>query len=211
MKIYDVTLSLYDGMPGYPGDPPFRRRVAAAIGEGGSSEVGLIETGAHAGTHVDAPAHMIRGGARLDDIPLAALLGPASVFDLRRIEGHIEARHLKRLRWRGVKRALFRTRNSDGHAKSRRFDPSFVALTGDAAEFLAGRGLLLVGVDGPSVDRFKSGNHPAHMPLLCAGVVVVEGLNLAGVPVGRYNLFCGPMKIAGGEGAPARVILTSQR
>ncbi|HPQ81979.1 MAG TPA: cyclase family protein [bacterium] len=211
MKIYDVTLSLRDGMPTYPGDPPFSRRTAATIEEGASSEVGIIETGAHAGTHIDAPAHMMKGGGRLESIRPEALIGPARVFDMRRIKGHIDARHLEALNWRGVKRVLFRTKNSARHAKAKAFDPGFVALTGDAAEFLASKRLLLVGVDGPSVDRFRSGTHPAHMPLLGAGVVLLEGLDLSRVPAGTYNLFCGPIKIEGGEGAPARVFLTRGR
>lgn len=207
MKIYDITLPLREGMPAYPGDPPFRRRTASTMEAGDSSEVGVIETGCHAGTHVDAPAHMIRGGARLDDLPLEALVGSVRVFDLRRVKGHVDARHLERLSWRGVKRALFRTRNAARNAKATAFDPDFVALTGDAAVFLAEKKLLLIGVDGPSVDRFHSGTHPAHLPLLTANVVIVENLNLDGIPAGNYQLFCGPMKIAGGDGAPARVLL----
>ncbi len=205
MKIYDITLPLYEGMPTYPGDPPFRRRVLSKVGS--SSEVGFIETGCHAGTHIDAPAHMIRGGARLGEIPLEALVGPARVLDLRLVKGHIERTHLEPLSWRGVKRALFRTRNSARHALAKDFDPDFAALTRGAAEFLAEKRLLFVGVDGPSVDRFKSGTHPAHMPLLEGGIVIAENLNLHGVPAGSYTLFCGPLKIAGGEGAPARAFL----
>ena len=208
MRIYDITLPLCNGMPVYPGDPPFRRRTAPALAAGEASEVGVIETGCHAGTHVDAPAHLIRGGRRLDGIPLEALVGPARVFNLSRVPGHIRAKHLARLGWRGVRRALFRTRNSALHAQAKAFDPDFAAFTDEAAEFLAEKKLLLVGVDGPSVDRFGSGALPAHRALFAANVAVVENLNLDGVPAGTYTLFCGPMKIAGGEGAPARVLLT---
>ena len=208
MRIYDVTLPLCDGMPGYPGDPPFRRRTVSTIEAGDASEVGVIETGCHAGTHIDAPAHLIRGGRRLDDIPLKMLVGPARVFDLSRIAGHIGAKRLARLPWRGVRRALFRTRNSGCCARAETFDPGFVAFADDVAEFLAEKKLLLVGIDGPSVDPFGSGALPVHRALFAANVAVVENLNLEGVPAGTYTLFCGPMKIAGGEGAPARVLLT---
>ncbi|MFH0799237.1 MAG: cyclase family protein [Pseudomonadota bacterium] len=210
MKIYDVTLALEEGMPIYPGDPPFRRRVVSSLAKGASSELSVIETGTHVGTHVDAPAHMVRGGKRVDRLPLDALVGPALVVDMRRIKGHIDVPHLKRIGWRGAMRILFRTRNSGRWARARAFGRSFTALTGDAARFLVDKGIKLVGVDGLSVDGFKSGTHPAHIPLLKAGVVIVEGLNLEGVPAGKYQLFCGPLKIKDGDGAPARVFLVRE-
>lgn len=210
MKIYDVTLPMHDAMVAYAGDPSFSRRVVSSLETGHSSEVSVLTMGSHSGTHIDASAHMLRGGARLDEIPLDALLGKARVFDMRRISGHIGARHLNKLSWRGVKRVLFRTSNSARWKTLAAFDENFAALEGDAAEFLVGRGVKLVGVDGLSVDRFKSGTHPAHLPLLKAGIVVVEGLNLDGVPAGNYQLFCGPLKVADGEGAPARMFLATR-
>ena len=206
MRIYDATMPLFEGMPVYPGDPPFRRRVVASLADGAASELGLIETGCHAGTHVDAPSHIKAGGARIEELKLDALVGPARLFDLSRIRGHIGLQHVEKLNWRGVKRAILRTRNSS-RCDVRRFDESFAALLGDAAEFLASKKLLFVGIDGPSVDRFHSGTHPAHVALISAGVVIAENLMLRGIPAGSYELFCGPMKIVGGEGAPARILL----
>lgn len=211
MRIFDVTLPMHDAMVVYHGDPPFSRCVASSLETGASSEVSILAMGSHTGTHVDVPAHMLRGGARLDDIPLDCLVGPVRVIDLRRIPGHIEARHLRRLVRKGVKRVLFRTKNSARWKILRAFDAGFVALSGDAAEFLVEKGVRLVGVDGLSVDRAGSGTHPAHRALLGAGIVVVEGLNLDGVPAGRYQLFCGPLRVARGDGAPARVLLHRSR
>lgn len=207
MKIYDVTLPLRNDMPVYPSDPPFKRRVTRRISKKSGSEVSLIRTGSHVGTHVDAPAHMVRGAMRVDRLPLKALLGPARVVDLRRARGHINAEDLRRIDLRGAKRILFRTRNSAAWKSARRFDREFAAFTEGAAKYLASKRILLVGVDGLSVDRFGSGSHPAHIILMKAGMTIVEGLDLDGVPAGNYLLFCGPMKIRGGDGAPARVFL----
>ncbi len=77
----------------------------------------------------------------------------------------------------------------------------------DAAELLASLGLLLVGVDYLTLDPVGAGAFPAHKALLGAGVVVIEGLDLSGVPAGRYEMFCGPLKLGGADGAPARVFL----
>lgn len=210
MRMYDVTLPMHGEMPVYPGDPPFSRRAVSSLAAGGGSEVSLLTMGSHAGTHVDAPAHMISGGGAVDAISPDVLIGPARVVDLRRAGGHIEARHLEKLPWRGVSRVLFRTRNSARWAGGRGFDEDFIALTGDAAEFLVRKRVRLVGVDGPSVDRFRSGTHPSHLKLLAAGIVIVEGMNLDGVPAGRCTLFCGPLNISGADGAPARVFLISR-
>jgi arylformamidase len=85
-----------------------------------------------------------------------------------------------------------------------------VAFAPDAARWLAERGVRLVGVDYLSVDPYEAQGaepYPAHRILLSAGVVIVEGLNLAEVPPGPYELVCLPLKLVGADGAPARVIL----
>ena len=64
-----------------------------------------------------------------------------------------------------------------------------------------------LGIDGPSVDAVGDDSLPAHRILLEAGVVIVEGLDLNGVPAGRYTLVCMPLKIKDCDGAPARVML----
>ena len=68
-------------------------------------------------------------------------------------------------------------------------------------------GIKVVGVDYLSVDQYQDMARPAHHILLGAGVVIIEGLDLTGVPPGDYELFCLPLKIKDGNGAPARVFL----
>jgi arylformamidase len=82
-----------------------------------------------------------------------------------------------------------------------------VYLTSDAATYLAQVGLKLVGTDYLSIDRHPSKDHPAHHILLEAGIVVVEGLDLTQVEPGEYDLACLPLRVAGADGAPARVVL----
>jgi arylformamidase len=68
-------------------------------------------------------------------------------------------------------------------------------------------GLRLVGIDYLSIEQFRSDKHEVHLALLEVGVVILEGLDLRQVPPGRYNMACAPLKMAGAEGAPARVYL----
>lgn len=209
MKIFDITLDLKPGMILYPGSPEFRIEQHASIIKGGSTNSSLLIMGTHTGTHVDAPAHIFDGLGGVECLPDESLIGPCQVVYLP-FNRHIEVADLKPLKWKGVLRVLFRTPNSDRWAAGDdqgQFHEQFVALTGEAAKFLVGAGLKLVGVDGLSVDRFKSGNHPAHSALLEGGVTIVEGLNLAGIAAGDYELFCGPLKLAGADGAPSRVFL----
>ena len=114
---------------------------------------------------------------------------------------------LQNLDWRGVERVLFRTRNSDHWASGGAFDPNFVYLTGAGAKFLVEQKIRLVGIDSLGIEQFGNKDHPAHHALLQAGVTILEGLYLIDVPPGDYTLFCGPLRIVGSDGAPARAFL----
>jgi len=73
--------------------------------------------------------------------------------------------------------------------------------------WLLSREIKLVGVDYLSVDAFDAREPMVHRTLLENEVVIIEGLNLSQVPEGRYQLICLPLKLRGGDGAPARVVL----
>jgi arylformamidase len=206
MGIYDVTVTLRDGMPIYPGNEGFHKVIVSKIADGGSSNLSVLRMGAHSGTHVDALCHMIDGRSTVDQIPPSVLVGPATVVAIRD-EQRITRAELEKQNWDDVQRALFKTANSGKIERLDRFVEDFVYMHGDAAQFLASKKLLLVGVDYISVDRLHSGTHPAHLALMGAGIVIVEGLDLRAVEPGNYEMFCGPLKIKGGDGAPARVFL----
>jgi arylformamidase len=175
------------------------------MAEGASSNNSRLMMGAHTGTHIDAPRHFIDGAASIEAIPPEVLVGPCRVFKAEAGEA-IEASELERFDWTGVARALFKTRNS-ALLSLDRFDERFVYLARSAAELLVARGIKLVGVDYLSIDRFHSSDHPAHLILLGAGVVAIEGLNLSAIEPGDYELICAPLLVVGSEAAPARVFL----
>jgi arylformamidase len=203
MRIYDVTWPVSPEMPVWPGDPPVRLERVKRMEDGAKDNVSHLACSVHVGTHVDAPLHFIVGGADTASLSLDTLVGPAKVVSLPDADA-ITASLLVPLDLRGVSRLLFKTSNSDlTHA---RFVEDFVALTADTAQWLVERGVRLVGVDYLSVERF-GGDGSVHRALLGAGVVVIEGLDLRNVSPGDYTLFCLPLKLAGSEGAPARVIL----
>jgi len=188
-------------MPVYPGDPEFVVRPWLAIRRGDPVNVARLSLGSHTGTHVDAPRHLQDGGAGVEGLPLEALLGPARVVDLGPVAG-IDAGLLRRHGPGGLSRLLLRTSPPPGGAGA-----EHPGLTEDAAQLLVASGVLLLGVEGPSVDPPGASDLRVHRRLLGAGVVVVEGLDLSEVPAGAYWLVCLPLKLQDGDGAPARVVL----
>jgi arylformamidase len=149
----------------------------------------------------------VAGATGIDRLPLEVLVGRAVVIHLPRVE-HVTPEDLQRARLPArTRRLLIRTRNSQFWAKwDTTFQTGFAAVAPDAAEWIVARGIELVGVDYLSVAPYKN-SRPTHEILLRAGVVVVEGLNLAKIKPGRYDLACLPLKLVGSDGAPARAVL----
>ena len=207
MPIYDITVPIRAGMPIYEGDPALEIEAWSAFNKGDSANVSFLHMGAHTGTHVDAPAHFIEGAAKIDSLPLDVLIGPARVVRVPDDATEIDQGFLKTCNLDGVERVIFHTRNSGFWNETFRKD--FTHLLPEAAEQLVSQGIRLVGTDYLSIEKFHSGHHRTHLTLLSKGVVIVEGLNLTGVPDGEYEVICLPMKIGGGagDGAPARVVL----
>lgn len=204
-RIIDVTLPLSAELPGYPGDPPFRLEPLLRIEQGAPYNVSRLVSGTHAGTHVDAPAHFVVDGKTVDQLPLELLVGKTRVIEVPAADW-IERRDLEKADLRDDLRVLLKTRISQrprGHGVHE--DP--VPLRADAATYLVQAGIKLVGIDCLSVDPLDGKDFPAHRTLLGAGVIVVEGLDLAAVEPGDYDMTCLPLRLSGADGSPARVFL----
>lgn len=206
--IIDVTLAVSADLPVWPGDPPVALTRVADMVAGDLATVTHISCSAHAGTHLDAPAHFIAGGATVEALDLDILIGPALVVQLPDEVDQVDARVLADLALpSGLMRLLFRTRNSAAWARGDfAFRQNFVAITAEGAEALVAHGVRLVGVDGLSVAPFADTATP-HRVLLDAGVVPVEALDLSRVAPGWYWLCCLPLKLVGADGAPVRAVL----
>lgn len=206
-RIHDVTAPLAPGMLTYPGDPSVEIEPVRRTGDAPYSLSRMALT-THSGTHVDAPAHFLAGGATVDQLPLEILLGKARVVELLARE-RVERADLEALDLRDDLRVLLKTRMS-GQMLKPGYQEDHVYLSEDAAHYLAQAGIKLVGFDYLSIDRSGSADFPAHHALLGAGVVVIEGLDLSEVEPGEYEMACLPLRVAGGDAAPARVVLRSR-
>jgi len=203
MSLIDISVPLSETLPAFPGDPEIRLDRAGVVAN--PFHLTRLSLGSHAGTHIDAPAHLIGEGATVDAIPLEWLIGPCRVVDLRGRKRAIGAVDLKPLPLAGVRRLLLRTDNSElWHRPG--FCEDYVGLAPDAANYLIELGIRLVGIDYLSIEPPGEAS-TVHRILLGAEVVILEGLNLAESTAGDYELLCLPLKLIRVDGAPCRAVL----
>ena len=205
-KLFDISVPVKNGGVVYPGNPEIHIELQQDMSRGGSSNVSLLSFGSHTATHVDAPLHMIPGGAGVDRIPLDALVGPALVIAFDDDVMAVTEAYLRSQPIAGHERVLLKTRNSH-YIRERDFHRDYTYLAPDGAEYLVSLGVRLVGIDYLSIEQFHSGHHRTHKTLLSRGVVIVEGLDLSEPPAGEYELCCLPLLLEGVDGAPARAVL----
>ena len=210
MPIYDVTVPLSNELPTWPGDPEVQIRDWRTLANGDGANVSVLNFGAHAGTHVDAPAHFIEGAAKVEMLSLDVLIGEAHVVEVPPECHAIDEAFVLAHCAPGTTRVLFKTRNSAFWNEARpEFRTDFTYLDFNAAEKLVQQGTKLIGIDYLSIEKFGEHDHETHHALLSHGVIILEGLNLSDIPAGKYELICLPLRLRSnkGDGAPARVVL----
>src|SRR5215831_18683611 len=199
----DLTVGIRDEMVHYPGDPPVELKQTKHLDRGDPATVSHLSLGVHTGTHVDAPVHFIGGAAGVDEFSIDAMIGPARVNEI--LDKEIcTAQDLAAHDIRAGERLLLRTNNSIRCWNVDAFVEDYAHLDTSAAKMLADRRVRMVGIDYLSIGRGNDGPE-VHRILLGADIVIVEGLDLSRVKAGVYDVVCLPLKILGGDGAPARV------
>ena len=212
--IYDISPLLDADVAVWPGDSKFEARDLLRLEDGSSVHLSSISLSCHTGAHADAPCHYVQGGASIDAAPLEKYLGPCLVVDVTLPDGRLDVTpdllgHVDRAALRAHPRVLLRT----GCMTDRTVFPEQVThLTPELVDALADEGVVLIGIDSPSVDDFSSKDLPSHHALARRGVVNLECLALSGVP-GRGVRTHRPAAQAGrarrqpGSGDPASAFL----
>ena len=190
MKLYDITRDLFSA-PVYPGDPkPYPDPKLRMSKPGTMCNLSGFYTGCHSGTHVDAPLHFVDGAAAIDELPVNRFVGTCTVVTL---SGVLTGQQMEILLPFCDKMILF-------HGNGQAF------LDASAAIVLGEAGVTLVGTDAQSIG--PAGNEQApHLELLNRNMVILEGVDLTGVPDGHYTLCCLPLKLKGLEASPVRAVL----
>lgn len=202
-RLVDISPLLSPRVAVWPGDVPFSREVACTIAGGANIDLSSIRTTVHVGAHTDAPSHYAAGGATIEARPLERYYGPCEVLhvDVGRGE-RVRPEHL-----RGPVRAprvLFRTGT---FPDPDRFDEDFAALSPELVDVLADQGVVLVGLDTPSVDLCHDKVLLTHTAIARRDLAILEGVVLDHVEPGVYTLVAFPLRIAGADASPVRAVL----
>lgn len=205
-EIIDISVPIFSGML-HPGRQPESIDVEL-IADGHPGNVSRWHIGAHTGTHLEAPLHTKAGGATVDQLPLALLVGPARVLDLTAVESEITPEDLIAAGLGDDERLLIHTTNSERVLHVPQAPSAWVGLTPAAAQLLVDRGVRVLGFDFYTVETAgRDKTFDAHYILSGADVATIEQIDLTGVEAGMYELVCLPVAMRGAEAAPARVVL----
>jgi len=191
----------------YPGDPVFHSHLVSSFKQGSICEVRELTIGSHCGTHIDAPRHMIPGGATVESIPLDHFIGPCRVLTFS-----AQIITEKMLIEKGIQpdeRILLRTDpRGEYEPKNGQFNPAVLSI--GAAQYLAEKKIRLIGIDAPTVENMEICDGEIHRTLLHAGVAILEGLCLTEAAGEYYYLSALPLSLSGENGAPCRAVLVEE-
>jgi len=206
MRIHDISRPIRAGIPVWPGDTDFDFRFVARIADGSSVNVGRIEMSVHTGAHVDAPLHVDDAGADAASVELTQVVGPCVVADVRPSSRGVLPADLPAT-LDGEARATGRVLLRSYAQRPEGFDTGMAHATPELADWLAERGVCLLGIDTDSMDAYESKELAAHRRLNDHGIAILEGIDLAAVRPGRYELVALPLRLEGADGSPVRAVL----
>jgi arylformamidase len=206
-SLYDISVLLGVESVIFPGTQPFTvNPKQLTIGDDDFRSSDLVMS-AHAGTHLDAPAHLVRYQKTIDQYSAKDFILPALVVDIKDREA-IRPSELKNLEIHQGDALLFRTDNSrSGRSTTPAPSDFYVYMSLEAARFCVEKKVSLTGFDYFVAEKPKDRSAVVHHTLFQKDILILEGANLKDVPPGRYTLFCFPLKLQGSEGSPVRAIL----
>ncbi|MBA2943721.1 arylformamidase [Paenibacillus sp. CGMCC 1.16610] len=201
--MFDISRPLVTGVPTWPGDTPFSYEVSWTKEQSGSVNVGKLTMSIHTGTHIDAPFHFDNEGRKVMELDLELYIGLARVIEISG-KSSIGAEELKAFELDGITRLLIRT---NSWTNPNEFPTEITYLRDDAGTYLAEKGIRLIGVDVPSVDPLDSKELAAHHTLHANDIHILEGIDLAKIAPGDYELIALPLPLVEADGSPVRAIL----
>lgn len=204
MTLFDISPVIDTRIRVWPGDTPFAHTVNLDIAKGANITLSHIQTTVHVGAHADAPVHYLAGGEDIASRRLDFYLGLCNVITVRVDRG--ESIHPEDIDLTAITaaRILFRTGTfPDPYS----WNEDFASLSPALVHALHARGVILVGIDTPSVDPFDSKELEAHQALAQHDMANLEGLLLENVPDGEYELIALPLRLRHADASPVRAVL----
>ena len=211
MKIIDLTLTVSDKIPTFPGSPQPSFIPWENIKEDGYN-LELLFLSTHTGTHMDAPYHFLEKGAKIHEISLKKLVSEAILIKSKKKGGEsitkidiqkFEKKHGKIDDFSSV---IFSTGWQRNLQKKYYFTKN-PGLSVSAAKYLASKKINLVGIDSPSIDLGKDSKFSVHQIFAKKGILIVENLaNLEKIKSSKFHLVVLPLKLKNATGSPVRAI-----
>lgn len=207
-EIIDISPMIHTNIAVFPGDTPFSQQFVQDIGEGDHLTVSSIHTTVHLGAHADAPNHYTANSDSIEKRSLQFYIGTAQVIEVPLQKNtRIRVEHLQNKKIT-AKRVLFKT-NSFPNADQ--WNSDFMSLSVELIDFLANQNVRLVGIDTPSIDLADDKVLESHQAVARYDMAILEGIVLANVAEGDYQLIALPLKIAGADASPVRAILLNRK
>lgn len=202
-KYIDISPILSPRTAVFPGDTPFKRTINMSFDGGLHLDLSDIHSTLHIGAHTDAPSHYHKDGKSIDERNLNYYMGHCQVIEVTLAE---DARIYPKDFACEIKapRILFKT---NSFTDPDQWKDKFNSLSPELIHFLHEKGVVLVGIDTPSVDPSTDKELPSHHALYDTDMAVLEGIILTGVLPGHYQLLALPLKIEGADASPVRAIL----
>lgn len=208
MQIVDLTHPIAPNMPVYPGTEPPVITTGCSIDENGFVEK-KITLYSHTGTHIDAPAHLIKGHFSLDMLAIDHFYGPALLVNFDNFTAAaIGIKELKPYqdKIKNVDFLLLHT-GWNRYWGSEKYFTNYPVLSLPAANWLSGLGLKGFGLDTISADTADSRQYLVHKALLEKSMIIIENLtNLASLPGEQFTFSCFPLSFADADGSPVRAV-----
>lgn len=199
MNYIDLSVPINEQTPVYPGDPPLKITPAGFLEKDGYQDH-LLYIGTHVGTHIDAPAHMVKGGKALDEFPIDKFVGKGVYI---KVDGKFDLEVIKQAPIEEGDIVLFHTSMSDKYYQPEYFK-NYPSLSEEVANYLVGKKVKMVGMDICSPD--SSSSTKIHRIFLQNDILIVENLtNLSELAGKQFRVYALPLKLEV-DGAPARVI-----
>ena len=202
-RLWDISPPVSTGSPLFPGDQPYVQQWTATIGPECPVNLSAITMSPHIGAHADAPLHYGPGEPTIGRVDLEPYLGRCRVVHAIDSGPLIEPRHLQHASSELPLRVLVRTCSRAATAWS----ADFASFAPETIDWLADRGVRLVGIDSQSVDPAASKSLPSHHRLLARGLRVLENLVLDEIEAGDYELIALPLKLVEADASPVRAVL----
>ncbi|MEK6578929.1 MAG: cyclase family protein [Bdellovibrionota bacterium] len=204
---YDISPEISSQTAVYPGDVKFKRSIHFDQRNGDPLLLSSIESTVHVGAHTDAPNHYHPDGTGIENRDINYYLGGCQVISVKIPPGkRIELKDISKISITEM-RVLFKT---ESFSNPNQWNADFNSLSPELVNSLSKLGVVLIGIDTPSIDPADSKELEAHQAIFKNNMAILEGITLTSVPDGPYNLIALPLKIKGCDASPVRAVLVKK-